>query len=56
MMDPEEIERRDEYRMFGVDDSEAKIIKVFPCVGASFRIHKYTQPNFLKLYFTRSNS
>jgi len=51
--DPEEIERRDEYICFGVNDSEFEIRKVFPKIKKSFRKYKYGQPNFLKLYFTR---
>ncbi len=53
MLDPEEIERRDEYRSYGVDTREKEVIPVFTKINKSFRIYKYSQPNFIKFYFTR---
>jgi len=50
--DCEEIERKDEYIGYGTNTSQKDILKVFPFINASFRIHKYSQPSFVKFYFT----
>ena len=36
---------------YATTDGPTDIIKVFPYLKTSYRVHKYSQPKFLKVYF-----